>query len=321
MAMHPIEVFRNPVSRPRAIIWTGVVLICLIAFVMVAIAATSSYWFCAVGCHKVQDDAVAAYRHGSHNQVSCLSCHMPAGANPVVFMIHKVEAAVGELPVTFANSFEVPLNPLSKVALSSIEFPDTQCTQCHDLETRKVTTSSGIIFEHKTHLNLKIRCTFCHNRAGHNESGLTLVGVQPRTGEKAFPHVDYMTMNGCYRCHSLDAGAVASGKCSVCHMDTTNLKPKDHLVANYLHKHGRLFINEEKRVEEAEKETRQKAPTPESVQRKLDDLAAGKSTGSAKSEDFAWPVAPIQTVNTCYTCHTKASCEACHLKSNIHFEL
>jgi hypothetical protein len=82
-----------------------------------------------------------------------------------------------------------------------------------------------------------------------------------------------------------------------------------------------MFIDEEKKVEEYEKETRQKAPTSESIQRNLNDLAAGKSTGSAKSEDFAWPLAPIQTVNSCYTCHTKASCESCHAKNNIHFKL
>ncbi|MCL2331922.1 MAG: NapC/NirT family cytochrome c [Actinomycetia bacterium] len=321
MALHLIEAFRNPVSRPRAIIWAGVVLILFIAFVMVAIAATSSFWFCAEGCHKVQDDAVAAYRQGSHNQVSCLSCHMPAGANPIVFMIHKVEAGVGELPITIANTFEVPLNPESKVALSSIEFPDTQCTQCHDMKTRKVTSSSGIIFTHQTHSDLKIRCTFCHNRAGHNENGLVLKGFQPKTGEKAYPHTDFMSMNGCFRCHSLEAGAVASGKCTFCHVEATNLVPANHSASDFLHRHGRLYVSEEKKVEEAEKETGQKTPTPASVQRDLDNLAAGKSTGPARSADFAWPIAPIATVNTCYTCHTKASCESCHEKSNIHFQL
>ncbi len=321
MALHPIEAFRNPVSRPRAIIWTGVVLIAFIMFVAVAISVTSSFWFCAEGCHKVQDDAVAAYRNGSHNQVSCLNCHMPAGANPIVFLIHKVEAGVGELPITIGNSFEVPLNPESKLALSDITFPDTQCTQCHDLRTRPVTSSSGIIFNHTTHSDLKIRCTFCHNRVGHNEDGLTLKGVQPKTGEKAYPHVNYLSMDGCFRCHSQERGAVASGKCTVCHMDTANLKPASHNPADFLHTHGRMYIDEEKKVEKAEEKTKQKAPTPESVQQNLNDLAAGKSTGSNRSETFKWPIAPIETVNTCYTCHTKASCEACHDKSGVKFKL
>ena len=322
MAWHPIEAFRNPVTRARAIIWAGVVLTVLLVFVTVAIAATSSYWFCAEGCHKVQDDAVAAYDRGTHNQVSCLACHLPANANPVIFLYHKVHSAIGELPLTFANTFEVPLNPLSKVSLSSEEFPDTQCTQCHDMYTRPVTSSSGLIFDHATHSDLKIRCTFCHNRVGHNEDGLTLKVVQPKTGEKGFQHPNYMTMDGCFRCHSLDTNAVASGQCSVCHTqaDIATTKPSDH-TGNFLQTHGTLFVEEAMKVNEAEKETGQKAPTPESVQKDLDNLAAGKGTGSAASDDFAWPVAPIGTVNTCYTCHTKAECQSCHDKVGIHYQL
>ncbi|MCL2654472.1 MAG: hypothetical protein FWD65_02065 [Coriobacteriia bacterium] len=323
MAWHPIEAFRNPVTRARAIIWTGVALVVVLMVMTVAIAATSSYWFCAECCHKVQDDAVAAYGRGSHNQVSCLACHLPANADPVTFLYHKVHSAIGELPMTFANSFEVPLNAESKVSLSSEEFPDTQCTQCHDMSTRKVTSSSGIIFDHSTHTNLKIRCTFCHNRAGHNEDGLALKGVQPKTGDKAYPHPNYLTMDGCFRCHSLDSNAVAPGQCKVCHTQTdiATLKPKDHMGVDFLHSHGRLYLDEEKKVEDAEKETGQQAPTPASVQQDLDNLAAGKGTGSAASDSFAWPVAPIDTVNTCYTCHTRADCEACHEKSGIHFQL
>jgi len=323
MAWHPIEAFRNPVTRPRAIIWVGVALVIILVVVTVAIGATSSYWFCAEGCHKVQDDAVAAYRQGSHNQVSCLDCHLPANANPVIFMYHKIKSAVGELPMTFANSFEVPLNAQSKVSLSSEEFPDTQCTQCHDMKARQAKTSNGLIFDHTTHSQMKIRCTFCHNRAGHNENGLVLKGVQPKTGEKAFPHVDYLTMDGCFRCHSLDSNAVASGQCKVCHSQTDNasLLPTSHKASDFMSKHGQMYIDEKQKVADTEKETGQSAPTPASVQKDLDNLAAGKGTGSAASEDFAWPVAPIGTVNTCFTCHTKADCQSCHSQKGINFQL
>jgi len=321
MALHPIEAFRNPTSRPRAIIWTGIVLMVLIIFLTAAIAVTSSFWFCAEGCHKVQDDAVHAYLRGPHNHVSCLNCHMPAGANPLIFMYHKVESGVGELPMTFANSFEVPLNSQSKVSLSSIEFPDTQCTQCHDMKTRQINTSDGLIFDHAVHSNLKIRCTFCHNRVGHNETGMALKGLQPKTGEKAYYHADYMTMDGCFRCHSQDPNAVASGKCSTCHSNTTNLVPASHKAANFMNNHGTMYVKEMMSVSQAEKETGQKSPTPASVTQDLANLAAGKSTGPASSDDFKWPVAPITTVNTCFTCHTKSYCESCHAQKGIHFQL
>ena len=52
--MKLVEAFKNPVSRPRAIIWTGTILslVCLLFVVM--FFATTSYWFCAEICHKVQ---------------------------------------------------------------------------------------------------------------------------------------------------------------------------------------------------------------------------------------------------------------------------
>jgi len=321
MAKHPIEAFRNPVSRPRAIIWTGVVLIAFVLFVTVAIAATSSYWFCASVCHKVQDDTIAAYQNSSHNQVSCIACHLPSGGNPVIFMYHKVKSAIGELPMTFANTFELPLNPQSTVSLSSEEFPDTQCTQCHDMNTRKVTTSSGIIFDHTSHTNMGIRCTFCHNRVAHNETGLLFVLKDPQSGNQNHGHVDYMTMDGCYRCHSLDANAAAPGQCSVCHEPGTDLTPADHKTSTFMDNHGRMYIDMEKRVEKATVETGQKSPTPDSVRENLRNLAEGEETGEGMAKDFKWPVAPVGTVETCFTCHTKASCEDCHKQKGINFKL
>ncbi|PKQ38036.1 MAG: hypothetical protein CVT59_05485, partial [Actinobacteria bacterium HGW-Actinobacteria-1] len=75
MAKLSLAGFKDPVRRPRYMIWTGVGLLALAAFIVVAFSATSTYWFCAEVCHKVQDDSIAAYDRSSHSMVSCMSCH------------------------------------------------------------------------------------------------------------------------------------------------------------------------------------------------------------------------------------------------------
>ena len=80
------------------------------------LGVTSTRWFCSEGCHKVQDDTITAYEHSAHAEISCMACHMPVAANPVIFLIHKAEA-LGELAQTVTNSYELPLNAESEVAL------------------------------------------------------------------------------------------------------------------------------------------------------------------------------------------------------------
>ena len=93
MAKISLSGFKGPVRRPRYIIWTGVAVLVLAAVMIVALGVTSTFWFCSEGCHKVQDDTIIAYERSAHSKLSCMACHMPAGANPVVFILHKAEAS------------------------------------------------------------------------------------------------------------------------------------------------------------------------------------------------------------------------------------
>ncbi|MDZ4179471.1 MAG: NapC/NirT family cytochrome c, partial [Coriobacteriia bacterium] len=85
MAKISLDGFKDPVRRPRYIIWTGAAVLLMAAVVIVALGVTSTYWFCAEGCHKVQDDTILAYDRSSHAEVSCMACHMPVNADPVTF--------------------------------------------------------------------------------------------------------------------------------------------------------------------------------------------------------------------------------------------
>ena len=142
-AMHMAKIslsgFKDPVRRPRYIIWTGVAVLVLAAVMIVALGVTSTFWFCSEGCHKVQDDTIIAYQRSTHSKISCMACHMPAGANPVVFILHKAEA-LGELYMTVTDNFELPLNAESEV---SLVMKSTQCTQCHNMENRERHAQQG----------------------------------------------------------------------------------------------------------------------------------------------------------------------------------
>lgn len=231
MAKISLAGFKDPVRRPRYIIWTGVAVLVLAAVMIVALGVTSTYWFCAEGCHKVQDDAIIAYERSSHSNVSCMACHMPPNANPIVFILHKAEA-LGELYLTVTDNFELPLNAHSHLALS---MTSDQCTQCHNMANRRVTPSPGIKIDHEAHAEVNAACTVCHNRAGHREDfELTLRNPERQGGEPSRKHADFMSMTACFRCHSLTDSAAPSGACAECHTPEFDLKPANHDAEGFL---------------------------------------------------------------------------------------
>ncbi|HEY3316953.1 MAG TPA: cytochrome c3 family protein [Coriobacteriia bacterium] len=279
--------FKDPVRRPRFIIWTGTTVLVLAAVVVVALGVTSSRWFCADGCHKVQDDTIIAYSHSSHDKISCISCHIPVNADPVTFLIHKVEAGLGVIP-TVRNTYELPLNAEDEVALSKIKMPEAICTQCHDLAHRKITPSAGIIINHDVHSKAGYQCTVCHNRVAHPEDfKLTLPGNAK--------HANFMKMDACFRCHGLQPGAKAPGQCNACHPKDFKLKPEFHLQADFYPKgHAELAKEDIAKVEEAKAEEK-------------------KAAGETKAEGEKAEIPAMRTVSNCQTCHVKATfCDKCH---------
>ncbi len=228
MPKAPLAGFRDH-RRARYLVWSGVTVLALAALVVIAFGATSTYWFCANACHKVQDDTIEAYRRSSHALVSCMSCHEPVNADPVTFTLKKAKA-LGELVLTVSGRYELPLNPESELAQDAHEMGSGQCTQCHDLKTRTITPSPGIIIDHDIHAANDVHCTMCHNRVAHRED-FDLALKDPRTGKPNRKHEDFMTMEGCFRqegCHGLEPGYRAPGECSKCHPPNFELKPASH---------------------------------------------------------------------------------------------
>jgi len=313
MKFQPIEAFRNPVTRPRAIVWLLTLITFVCFFVPVAVFATTSYWFCAEICHAVQDDSINSYLNSSHSNVACVACHYKPGKSPVALIESKLGAAISELPPTLMGTFHIPLNPWSALAMNGYEMGSKNCLSCHVGGDRFVTPAEGIIMDHDAHADRDIACTVCHNRVGHNEDGIELVLSDPQSGEPAFPHLDFMKMDACYRCHRLEDDGLAayptpfkkaSGECPVCHTADFDLVPPSHKVPNFLTDvHGPLAVEEDQRVRD--------------VKPIVDDYFAYKyeKYGGPKDDAESQAVKDVPNgalINTCYTCHEQRFCNDCH---------
>jgi len=303
MARISLDGFRDPARRPRFIIWTAVAVLVIAAVMITVLGVTSTRWFCSEGCHKVQDDTITAYQHSSHSEISCMACHMPVNANPVVFILHKAEA-LGELYLTVTNNYSLPLNPESELALT---IASTQCTQCHNPEKRPVTPTKGILIDHKVHEEKAVECGICHNRVAHNED-FKLTLTDPETGKPNRKHANFMTMTACFRCHTQtgeSGGLEAPGECAACHPADFELKPPSHLVKGFFPEgHAKLAQAEVKRVQSFE------ASAP--AESGSEQPATEGGEGSEATEELGPSLPPVESINECYTCHNESFCTDCH---------
>lgn len=303
--------FKDPGRRPRYIVWTAVMVLILAAVVIVALGVTSTRWFCAEGCHKVQDDTITAYEHSPHRNISCMACHMPVGASPITFLLHKAEA-LGELALTVTNNYELPLNPESHLALT---MASTQCTQCHDTEKRPVTPSPGIVIDHAVHAEKEVSCTICHNRTAHVED-FKLALTDPATGERNRPHEDFMSMTACFRCHTQEKkGDNPPGTCAACHTPAFKLKPASHDAKDFYPKgHAKLAAVEESRVAAAHGAAWLSAEeaSASATEETAPESKEAKGEGAHGEESLGASLPKVDSINECSTCHSRSFCTDCH---------
>ena len=306
--MKLIDAFKNGKTRPRAIIWTGTLLVGLMLFIPIMVGATTSYWFCAAICHYPQADTISSYNRSTHSNVACTACHMPLGADPITFLIHKVEA-LAELPPTIAGTVVMPINPTSHLAMYPKHMSKVVCVQCHNLENREVTPSEGIIISHEAHDRRGIGCTVCHNRVAHDESDPWQPELDATDGNNP-KHDVFMTMTSCYRCHRLeDDGqevttpyAKATGECAACHPESFDLVPASHKVEHFVKDHhGEMAVEEAEKVEHAKEHASEEHPLYVELDHYEDEESQAING-----------VPSVRAINECYTCHKSEFCTDCH---------
>jgi len=302
---NPFAAFADPARRPRAIVWTGFALVIAFTIYGVSMTAPSTTRFCNNMCHNVHPDNAKPYFACSHSEVSCIACHYPPALDPVRMALDRVDKLLDIYP-TVTNTFEMPLNKYSRIAL---ETPSDQCTQCHGPH-REVSPSHGRKIDHEVHAAQEINCTVCHNRMAHPEKfDLTLPG-----NEK---HEDFMTMRGCFRCHVLSGKSpsefTAPGTCPTCHKPEFELKPADHTAMWSRAFGGGLHITAAK--QEASAVTAAKAEW-EPINAEFVDEEPG-FIAQLIDVDTERPVdlPPLATIDRCNMCHDAATfCEPCHAK-------
>ncbi len=293
--LNPLPAFRDSRKRPRMIMWLGVLSILFVVVWAVAIDGTSTYWFCTTPCHIVHDDNTLAYNESSHTNVACVACHEPVNASGLTMTMKKIEVAPDAITTAF-RTFELPMNHDNHVAQ---EMPAAQCVQCHDLGTRKINTSAGIIIDHEAHAQKGIQCTLCHNRVAHPEENIKLVLEGDRK------HDNWLTMDACFRCHGQTAEAKAPGACGTCHPANFDLKPRSHDASGWVNQYS--LTGGHAKAAKAESATIaaniaffKKRPPEE------------PSHGEIEGKEPRGELKPSAQINSCYTCHVGSFCDDCH---------
>lgn len=331
--------FSDPRVRRSAIVLAIAAIAVLAAVTSTALTLTSQNFFCAKTCHFLMQYDVGAFEKSSHANIQCVACHIPP--NIFSFAEHKV-AALGELYMAVAGTYPWPINAKSEL---SEEIPNENCNSCHSIETRNVTPSGGVKIDHKVHIEKGVKCAYCHNRVGHPGLSVPVTEAQleklkeeagkaegkevskksaEETAEEVkvvngkFRYTNMISMEGCTRCHGLEADSKAPGKCDICHTKGFDLKPENHKVATW------LSFTKAQRAEHGQraKETGGKRYCSECHAQKfcqdchgLKTMPHPESFKVAKGGRAEHAEIGQSNPNICRKCHTEENfCTACHHK-------
>jgi hypothetical protein len=288
----------NRTRRARSIVWTVVAAFVVGTVALAVLSVTSPRWFCARGCHVVQDESAPSYQHSTHARIGCIECHMPADGNAFVFMMPKMEQ-LAQLAITVSHNYDLALNSRDEVSLT---MSSAQCVRCHKLAPVYV-TAWGLRIDHKVHAEKGISCTICHNRM----DALAPSVIDAKNGARKAKRPNFIAMTACYRCHGLEPGAPASGICSVCHTPGFDLQPPGHRDADFLtKKHAVLEAQAKADVARAIAKT---GEPPATVERKSEWM---RPSTKAHSAPLGTRLVSVGAVFYCATCHVAKFCTDCH---------
>jgi nitrate/TMAO reductase-like tetraheme cytochrome c subunit len=205
----------------RGVTVGAIVLTVVVVAVGVALAATSTPWFCSTcKSHVPYVDGLAASAHAG---VNCEQCHTKPG--PFFFLTAKLEAL--QQPIhQITGDYEKPI--LGTVLNQS-------CRRCHsnDILYNPV-SKGGIRVQHRHLIEAGFLCIRCHSTQGHGDA----VPVGSRT---------YPSMDQCLLCHNneftTDGGQVATAECDLCHTKRDyGAVPASHDDTDWLSDHGSVGI-------------------------------------------------------------------------------
>jgi nitrate/TMAO reductase-like tetraheme cytochrome c subunit len=174
----------------------GVPLIAMVGVSAYSLHATSQPSFCG-NCHVMQP-YIDAWHGSTHGEVNCEECHIPPGGAAFV------GGKIGSIQVVidyWRGNYDMDRSFSAVVSNAS-------CLRCHEslVTEGPITTSEGLIVDHRGIIRLGEKCMTCHSTVAHE-------AVMP-VGARTFP-----TMQTCFKCHD---GTTASTQCSLCHVTSRN---------------------------------------------------------------------------------------------------
>ncbi|MDP4085178.1 MAG: NapC/NirT family cytochrome c [Bacillota bacterium] len=147
--------WKNPVNRWK-LFFVGLIG-CIVIFggMTGVIAFTNSPTFCK-SCHEMAPE-YTTYSVTSHNQITCVQCHIKPGL--LNMMTHKMKS----LKEVYYHVTGVPeqIVQTEEEAISNVN-----CLQCHS-KNRLVTASGDLKVNHKGHIEEGIPCITCHAGVVH----------------------------------------------------------------------------------------------------------------------------------------------------------
>ncbi len=306
----------------RGLTISAVVLTVVVVGIGVALAATSTAWFC--GACKSHEPYIIGQRASAHAGVNCEQCHSKPG--PFFFLTAKLEAL--QQPIhELKGDYEKPI--LGTVLNQS-------CRRCHNNDVLfEPVARSGIRVQHRHLIEAGFLCIRCHSTEGHGDA--------VPEGSRTYP-----TMDQCLLCHNNEytspSGQEATAECELCHTkkdyDDT---PFSHDDAAWPENHGSVGIlstcsachtqpddcvtcHSGVRMPHAEMwisrhglgvERQGEASCRQCHDR--DYCTTCHQVDMPHPEDYvATHPEPAETVgtSTCFNCHVVANCQACHDQHN-----
>ncbi|RJQ32840.1 MAG: hypothetical protein C4562_02150 [Actinobacteria bacterium] len=194
MARFRLPDLSDPKKKASFVLMIGAALVVLLFVVAIAIPVFSNPTFCGLICHSQKAD-VLSWEKSSHANVTCYACHMQPGLLNMFYMKAKDGVLGGYYEVS--GNYHKPINGESEYAK---ELPSVVCERCHNMANRSVTSTEGIIINHKVHLDKNINCTICHNRVAHKRAPEFFKVAYNEKVHRTYE--DFMEMEGCFRCHA-----------------------------------------------------------------------------------------------------------------------
>jgi nitrate/TMAO reductase-like tetraheme cytochrome c subunit len=189
--------WKNPVNKWKLLIGVLVGLLVVFGGGYGVLSFTNSSTFCA-SCHEMAPE-YATYTASTHNQISCVQCHIKPGFTNVI--THKINS----MKEVYRHVTNVP----GQIVQTEKEVITNQnCSRCHS-KNRLVTASGDLKVNHNGHIEKNIPCITCHSGVVHSKMaarGLNIneyLGYWTKANTKKVIAEKYLrpSMGICIDCH------------------------------------------------------------------------------------------------------------------------